>query len=96
MEKVENPTEILKEEYGVIVEGLKILESFSKLSPNKVLHSDVKKLLEFFSQSADKCHHVKDEKSLFPLAEVEGIPKEGGQIVVMLLIEKIIYVRSRV
>jgi hemerythrin-like domain-containing protein len=32
----------------------------------------------FFDEFVDKCHHAKEEQSLFPLIEIKGIPKEGG------------------
>jgi hemerythrin-like domain-containing protein len=41
-------------------------------------------LLKFFQIFADKCHHGKEENSLFPLLEVKGVPREGGPIEVML------------
>jgi hemerythrin-like domain-containing protein len=40
--------------------------------------------LKFFQIFADKCHHGKEENSLFPLLEVRGVPREGGPIEVML------------
>lgn len=76
--------EALKEEHEIIKKGLNVLEVFIKLGPNKVLNSDIKELLDFFEQFADKCHHSKEEGSLFPLAEERGIPKEDGPIGVML------------
>lgn len=81
---MESPIEILKEEHEVIKKGLGMLEIFLKLGTKKVLNSDVKELLNFFNRFADKCHHVKEENSLFPLAEKRGIPKENGPIGVML------------
>lgn len=82
---MKDPIEILKEEHNLIINALNILESFTKLDLKKVLVSDVKRLLEFFSQFADKCHHAKEEDLLFPLAEKKGIQKEGGPIGVMLI-----------
>ena len=61
-----------------------MLEALIKLGPNKVLNSDIKELLDFFEQFADKCHHSKEENSLFTLAKKRGIPKESGPIGVML------------
>lgn len=76
--------EALNEEHELIKKGLDILEVFIKLDPNKILNSDVKELLDFFNRFADKCHHSKEEDSLFLLAEKRGIPREGGPIGVML------------
>ena len=41
--------------------------------------------LRFFRDFADKCHHGKEENSLFPRLEASGIPREGGPIGVMLV-----------
>jgi hemerythrin-like domain-containing protein len=38
----------------------------------------------FFSAFADRCHHGKEERHLFPLLVERGIPREGGPIGVML------------
>lgn len=38
----------------------------------------------FFSSFADRCHHSKEEKHLFPALERRGIPREGGPIGQML------------
>ncbi|MEM2083751.1 MAG: hemerythrin domain-containing protein [Nitrososphaerota archaeon] len=81
---MKNALEVLKEEHELIKKGLDILEVFIKLSPDKILNSDVEELLDFFEQFADNCHHSKEEDLLFPLAEKRGIPKEGGPIGVML------------
>lgn len=78
------PTELLKEEHEIIKGGLDVLESFSKLELNRISTSDIKEILEFLSEFADKCHHAKEEDSLYPLGEKRGIPKDGGPIGVML------------
>ena len=38
----------------------------------------------FFSNFADRCHHRKEEKHLFPTLQRRGIPAQGGPIEVML------------
>jgi len=43
-----------------------------------------KKSLEFIRTFADRCHHGKEEDSLFPLLEERGVPKKGGPIGIML------------
>jgi len=40
--------------------------------------------IDFFRGFADRCHHCKEEGSLFPILEKSGIPREGGPIGVML------------
>ncbi len=38
----------------------------------------------FFSSFADRCHHTKEEKHLFPALEKKGVAVEGGPIGAML------------
>lgn len=38
----------------------------------------------FIREFADRCHHAKEEKLLFPAMESAGIPRDGGPIAVML------------
>ena len=45
----------------------------------------VGKLVEFFQNFADRCHHSKEEDQLFVRMERRGVPVEGGPISVMLL-----------
>ncbi len=82
---MKDPVEILKKEHEVIEKGLDVLEHFTNLNLSRNQNSEINILLEFFSQFADKCHHAKEEESLFPLAEKKGIVREGGSIGVMLL-----------
>ena len=42
------------------------------------------KALDFFRHFADQCHHLKEEKILFPVMEEHGIPRDGGPIGMML------------
>ena len=46
--------------------------------------SDLQKIIEFFKEFADNCHHRKEEDILFPALEEYGVPNEGGPIGVML------------
>lgn len=38
----------------------------------------------FIREFADRCHHTKEEKHLFPAMESVGVPRDGGPIGVML------------
>ncbi|MEP0766752.1 MAG: hemerythrin domain-containing protein [Fimbriimonadia bacterium] len=49
-----------------------------------VPEEDLRGIGEFFSVFADKCHHGKEEETLFPVLEQAGIPRDGGPIGVML------------
>ncbi len=76
------PTDILKNEHRLIERMINVLEKFcEKNELNKV---DAEKIIDFFKNFADKCHHGKEEDMLFPEMEKSGIPKEEGPISVML------------
>ena len=44
-----------------------------------------KQALDFIRHFADGCHHLKEEKVLFPAMEEHGIPRDGGPIGMMLM-----------
>lgn len=79
-------TETLKEEHRVIERYLAVLEKIvekSKIDQADI--TDLEQILDFIQTFADRCHHGKEEKVLFPTLEQRGIPKEGGPIGMMLL-----------
>ncbi|MCL4459421.1 MAG: hemerythrin domain-containing protein [Chloroflexi bacterium] len=80
-------TEVLKEEHRVIERMLRILESTAaKLEMDEEVPPErLMKSLDFIRTFADKCHHGKEEDTLFPALEKHGLPREGGPIGVMLL-----------
>jgi hemerythrin-like domain-containing protein len=80
------PTDILKEEHELILEMLKVMEAAcaridrkEKPDPGKL-----NLIVDFIRNFADRCHHAKEEKILFPALEKAGIAREGGPIGVML------------
>lgn len=80
------PTEILKQEHEVI---LLVLEGAEKEAQKirKTGRADTKKLdkiLDFFQNFTDRCHHGKEEKHLFAKLIEYGISQEDGPIAVML------------
>lgn len=81
------PTEILMNEHRVIERALKILNiMIEKIEAEESINLDMlERLLDFIQTFADKCHHGKEEKILFPTFEKYGLPKEGGPIGVMLM-----------
>lgn len=81
---METPIGELEHEHVIIKEGLNALELLNKTGVKKIQLSDVKGLLDFFKEFADECHHAKEEKLLFPIAEKRGIKKEKGPIAIML------------
>jgi len=80
------PTEELKEEHKVILRMLKILERAAQdLEEGKKVPAEIfKKAVDFIRNFADRCHHGKEENTLFPMMEKYGIPREGGPLGVML------------
>ena len=80
----EKPTEVLSDEHRVIERVLAAVEKLLAAPPVPSL-SHWKKALDFISNFADQCHHLKEEKLLFPAMEAHGIPQEGGPIGVMLM-----------
>lgn len=79
-------TEILKEEHRVIEQVLDCLDRIvDQWRRHAELDSDsARKVIDFFRQFADGCHHHKEEKHLFPRMEARGVAKEHGPLGVML------------
>jgi hemerythrin-like domain-containing protein len=78
------PTEVLSDEHRVIEKVLAAVEKLLASMPAASLNH-WKKVLDFISNFADQCHHLKEEKLLFPAMEAHGIPRDGGPIGVMLM-----------
>jgi len=80
------PTEELKGEHKVILRMLKIFEKAAQsLKEGNDIPAEVfKKAVDFIRNFADRCHHGKEENTLFPMMEKYGIPREGGPLGVML------------
>ncbi len=83
-ERFDKATKVLSDEHRVIERALKILDRLCERPPDRTLES-WKKVLDFARHFADQCHHLKEEKILFPAMEAHGIPNEGGPIGVMLM-----------
>lgn len=81
--QAEKPTQILSDEHRVIE---RVLGAVEKLAEGPVDALEPwKKALDFIRYFADQCHHLKEEKVLFPALEAHGIPSEGGPIGMMLM-----------
>lgn len=80
------PTEILKHEHEVILLVLTGVEhEVQKI--RKTRKADVEKLnriVDFFRNFTDRCHHSKEEKHLFVKLIERGMDKKSGPIAVML------------
>ncbi len=80
------PTDILREEHRVILRALDVLESAADhLQRGAALPEGLwRRLIGWFRSFADRSHHAKEERHLFPAMGEAGIPREGGPIGVML------------
>jgi hemerythrin-like domain-containing protein len=80
-------TEILKGEHRVILRMIRVLNVASnRLDRGEDVSLDVfMKAVEFTRTFADRCHHGKEQDTLFPLMGVRGIPTQAGPIAVMLM-----------
>ncbi len=79
-------TEILKHEHKIILMVLDAAEREVK-SVTKAggIHlQKIEKMLDFFRNFADHCHHGKEEMHLFEKLKEKGIPIDRGPIFVML------------
>jgi len=80
-------TENLREEHQVILRMIKVLIVASdKLEKCDDVSLDVfKKAVDFIHTFADRCHHEKEQDTLFPALGERGVPRHGGPIAVMLM-----------
>ncbi len=76
------PSDILREEHEVIEHLLHVLAAMAKRVEHgeTVARADVDDLLEVVVNFADKCHHAKEEKALFPVL-ARSSPQEGARLV---------------
>lgn len=77
---------ILEREHALIEQALGLLGSVAaNLGQDRpVAGEHVSALLAFLRNFADQRHHMKEEETLFPLLEQNGIARVGGPIGVML------------
>ncbi|MCK9344072.1 MAG: hemerythrin domain-containing protein, partial [Massilibacteroides sp.] len=75
-------SEDLRKEHELIITTLNVLDKVvDKIElGEKVDATDLKDIVVFLSEFADKCHHGKEEGFYFPALERAGIPNEGGPI----------------
>ncbi len=64
---------------GILKLAADSLETGKKV-PNEIFEKAVK----FTRIFSDKCHHGKEQDTLFPIMEKRGVPREGGPIGCML------------
>jgi hemerythrin-like domain-containing protein len=75
----------LKHEHRIIERGLRALEGVCVRieSGNKVPVATLLEIVDFITTFADRYHHRKEERHLFPALERRGIAREGGPLGVM-------------
>lgn len=80
-------TENLKEEHRVIERMLKILDvACNRLQRSEDVSPEIfEKAIDFIKTFADRCHHGKEQDTLFPFLGERGIPTREGPIAVMLM-----------
>ncbi len=76
-------TEALKHDHRIIEKVLAVLDKLTETS-EEVSLATWGKVVDFISNFADRCHHLKEEKIFFPALEERGIPHDGGPIGMML------------
>jgi hemerythrin-like domain-containing protein len=83
---MEKTSQDLIHEHKSILIALNVIEKmYERIQNDKVVDcSDIEDIIEFLKVFADKCHHGKEEKILFPALEEVGIKNENGPIGVML------------
>ena len=83
---MKSPTDILRDEHRVILGALTTLErAVDRLAAGRTLPEGWwDQTVEWFRAFADRNHHAKEEKSLFPAMVKAGVPAENSPISVML------------
>ena len=79
-------TETLNHEHKIILMVLDAAEKEieSIRGTGKIHRQTIEKMLDFFRNFADHCHHAKEEKHLFVKMKGKGMPDNSGPIFVML------------
>jgi hemerythrin-like domain-containing protein len=83
---VKKPTETLEAEHRIIEKILgamarlvEVMETSQETSP-----ADIAAMVEFMRTFADRCHHGKEEKLLFPVLELKGVPVSGCPLGILI------------
>ncbi len=80
------PTDLLVHEHDIILVVLEAVEheAASIGKTGKIDAGKIEKMLDFFRNFVDRCHHAKEEKHLFVRMQERGMSKETGPLAVML------------
>ena len=84
-------TESLRKDHHLIEKMIKSLEVIIELfkSEKEIPEEILRQTIDFTTNFTNVCHHGKEEESLFPSLEKNGMPKDGGPIARMLYEHKI-------
>lgn len=78
-------TDILRHEHDLIEQALDVLRAVADgLDVPDPPVEEARALVAFFRDFADAAHHAKEEGSLFPALESNGMPRDGGPVGCML------------
>lgn len=79
--------ELLEDEHKYIIQVVEALEGFArKISETgEVQVKEIREAIDFIREFADRCHHGKEEKLLFPELEKHGMDRKAGPTAIMLL-----------
>ncbi len=80
-------TDELKDEHKVIMRMLDVMEAMcGRLGQGETVDLDfLDQAVDFIRTFADKCHHGKEQDTLFPAMGKKGFPMNTGPIAVMLV-----------
>ena len=79
---MERPTDLLRSEHLVILRALSLLETAAGCGD--VADAWWLDAVTWIRSFADRTHHAREERYLFPAMVAAGVPNEGGPIGVML------------
>jgi hemerythrin-like domain-containing protein len=79
-------TDVLRGEHEVIQQVLDCLEALADraAAEGRVDVEATEGALDFLANFADRCHHAKEERLLFPALNARGLPAHVGPVAVML------------
>ena len=79
-------TDILRQEHELILVMLQVLDAAcARMEEGEKVNPEyLAEMVDFIKNFADRCHHAKEEKFLFPALRLTGIGHENGPIGVML------------
>lgn len=80
------PIDVLKHEHKIVLLVLDASERQAQSIQDKgeIQAEPLDKIVDFFKNFVDRCHHAKEERYLFTKMQERGLSKDKGPIMVML------------